>query len=84
LIKGGARAVFLFDCSKCGARPGQYCTGDDITKSGKRIHQRRLRKLGPIPKKRQRSTKKKKRSVWTVSGGAFETNRRRASAAPAA
>jgi hypothetical protein len=52
-------------CPRCGARAGVRCD----TPSG--MHKER--KQAP-PKKK---SKAKSRSVWTVSGGGFETNRRR-------
>jgi hypothetical protein len=56
-------------CPRCGARPGVYCD----TPSG--FHPER--KPASAQGKAKKKTKTKSRSVWTVSGGGFETNRRK-------
>jgi hypothetical protein len=53
-----------FACPTCKATKGEPCKTD-----GEEVHPGRVQKL--------KRNKPKRRSVWTVSGGAFETNRRR-------
>lgn len=69
MTKRESEAIAKFSCSKCGARVGEFCRGTDIS-TEKPIHRRRLRKLGP-------TGPHKKGSVRTISGGAFDSNRRR-------
>lgn len=56
------RALTEFACPTCGARVGKPCKGG-------KMHKRRVAKVRP--------QKKRKGSVWTVSGGGFESNRRK-------
>lgn len=62
--------VWRFACPECHARIGEACKAPN----GRRRppHPGRLAKLGASQRRQ-----KNRRSVWTVSGGGFETNRRR-------
>ena len=62
----GEAAVAMFRCPTCGARIGEWCS------IAPKVHKRRLH-LVPAPQ----SGKRRPMSVRTVSGGAFEMNRRK-------
>lgn len=68
-----SEAIASIRCPTCGAPSGEICE----TPSGKLRdypHASRVAKLSAEPKKRAAP---KSRSVHTVSGGGFETNRRK-------